>query len=844
MVRSLANTEMSLDVHGSDTAWRWPVRWQAAAKAAALYGRSADALLDEPNLAAHRLLEHLAAFAIDTRLDAAQGDARLADAIEALLHAAPWLLETAPTPAKEKPAPRNAPEAPAFVARMHEAIDERGVGSLIIAARRACGSRGVRAVIGLANTALAAEQWLPAFGKECDAALHADLARLGGATAADAPLQAGLWQRLNARARTTAESGIGQQARCFELFAELTFGAEQERPAPSGALIWSTGIERVEVVDPCGEAPRLTIHGRSFGASAPAGVGVVAPTWDELSGERMYRPVPVLEWSDTRVVAQLHAAHVAGVAAFVNKAFLAEDAAWNRRFSDTIAETMRRGRCPGFGGPSPPLLWDPPSLTPPPTPAAEYTTGAPQIHVELVRNPAGTALPFWAGASVHLMGGEPMRIVWRCANAERGLLRPVNATATQMLLAAGQAPGGVDGTRGDVPLVAPAVASVAEFVIEATNSSCAKSISVHAVVTGAAFGTPSITVLQSLPGGDVAVTGSGSSEALSGGGVRSIPLVAGKRSVVRIDWWPALPQVPAGQEPIRALAQLHLHGHDQGTFGITLRPGESTADEPAVSSAERLSGPPFESSAAYQQWIDAGNEPATFNVVIPAEFCRGEVLLEAEITAFTPGRQWTVSSARWVTFHHRRRVRLRYRPWGFTVNLPPGQAAQPAPTDAQCETAIREGCRLLPFADPEIVRVPGAPGDAGTSSTLVEDLHALRPSVGSDEIWFVVGPVGTGGVAVGWAPWTGAAEATPVVVAHEIAHMFSQNHLNLCGATDGDPPQSIQDNGAVLVSGWNLRNNAPVRGATDLMADLCRTTGRRVWMSPERWRRIFLAVGR
>jgi hypothetical protein len=343
----------------------------------------------------------------------------------------------------------------------------------------------------------------------------------------------------------------------------------------------------------------------------------------------------------------------------------------------------------------------------------------------------------------------------------------------------------------------------------------------------------------------VAITGAGSSEALSGGGARSIPLVAGKRSVVRIYWWPALPQVPAGQEPIRALAQLRLHGHDQGTFGATLRPGESTADEPAVSSVELLSGPPLESSAAYQQWIDANNEPATFNVVIPAEFCRGEVLLEAEITAFTPGRMWTVSAATWVTSHRRRRVRVRYRPWGFTVNLPPGQMALPAPTDAQCEAALREGCRLLPFADPEIVRVPGPPGEAGTSSTLVEDLHALRPSVGPDEIWFVVGPVNTGGVAISAAPWTGATEATPIVVAHEIAHMFGQNHLNLCGATDGDPPQSIQDNGAVLVSGWDLRNNAPVRGTTDLMADLCRTSGaRRVWMSPQRWRRIFLAVGR
>ena len=48
------------------------------------------------------------------------------------------------------------------------------------------------------------------------------------------------------------------------------------------------------------------------------------------------------------------------------------------------------------------------------------------------------------------------------------------------------------------------------------------------------------TVFQSLTaGGDVTVTTAASGETLNPPTGNTIPLVAGKRTVVRIDWWPA-----------------------------------------------------------------------------------------------------------------------------------------------------------------------------------------------------------------------------------------------------------------------------------------------------------------
>ena len=211
-------------------------------------------------------------------------------------------------------------------------------------------------------------------------------------------------------------------------------------------------------------------------------------------------------------------------------------------------------------------------------------------------------------------------------------------------------------------------------------------------------------------------------------------------------------------------------------------------------------------------------------------------------------------------FHQRRRVRIRYRPWGWTVNLPPPMPGQPppqptpAPTDAQCESALRGVGSLLPIPDPEIVRLSGAAYDAGTNSTITEalwfektlqfvaDVKAGKNPKLEDEIWLAVGAAGTGGYALpDPAPtWTATTDATARTTAHEIGHLFQQNHLMLCGTT-GDNPASFPNNGNVGVTGWDMWNNAVVRGATDIMMrTYCPEP---TWISPERWRRIFLKVG-
>jgi len=249
-----------------------------------------------------------------------------------------------------------------------------------------------------------------------------------------------------------------------------------------------------------------------------------------------------------------------------------------------------------------------------------------------------------------------------------------------------------------------------------------------------------------------------------------------------------------------------------------------------------FSGPPFSSGAEYQQWLDAGNEPATFNVVIPTEWCKWQVSFKARVRVFNPlMSSWEVTASTRVKFHRRRRVRIRYR--RHTV---PGLVT---PTTEQAERALREAGSLLPIPDPEIIVLSNDPVSSWTVG-YVEDMVTERgpqTPAWKDEIWLVVGPAGVGGIASPsqW-PWTAACDATGLTTAHEIAHLFWQNHLNLCGVT-GDNPALFFDNGQVVVIGWDVWNSRPVARATDIMVrTYCPEP---TWMSPERWRRIFLQVG-
>lgn len=174
----------------------------------------------------------------------------------------------------------------------------------------------------------------------------------------------------------------------------------------------------------------------------------------------------------------------------------------------------------------------------------------------------------------------------------------------------------------------------------------------------------------------------------------------------------------------------------------------------------------------------------------------------------------------------------------------------------QCEAWLRAAASLLPIPDPQIFRLPG-PWDPTTGTEVAAERGSLLVertieernktlTAASDEIWFVIGDW----VGGGYAPYdqitglsyrvaaSGGGANAVVTAAHEAGHMFGQHHVALCGA-DGDSPTSLPDDGNVVVIGWDMWNNTPVRGKIDLMS-YCFA---QAWMSPERWRRIFLQVG-
>lgn len=631
-----------------------------------------------------------------------------------------------------------------------------------------------------------------------------------------------------------SKANFGQKVKCLRLLHELTENVIA--PQPNGSITWTTGIESVEVTDPCGSSPLLTIHGQGFGVEAASGVGVIAATWNVKAESIVYRSVHVVSWSDTQIVVQPGSNVVGGMVAFANVSFINMYNNWADNENQHVIAAMREANCPGYGPPAKPVIWRSWSQPPTYSAAATYSAGVPRIITDLTLEPSGHTLDLWSSNTMHLKTNEVFRISWKAENADTAILH-VSSGSTQILVDAGHPASGVIGTSGSVVLVAPSRPTVIEFTVEASNTDCSTmQLLLRIVVTGPALQPATITVLQSLPSS-------------------TIQLVAEKRTVVRIDWWTAVPQVPVGEE-LTVQAFIEVNGPAAPwPNNVILRPGASTANDPPLATdppLELLSGRAFSSLLEYQQWIaKSNNNPDTFNVVLPAKLCVGNVTIKATIIARNrDGRVWNITASSTVEFHNRRRILIRYRPWGL-INPPQGQTPITAPTDQQCKAALRAACSMLPIPDPEIIRLPG-PWDINgnevpveNNGQLVEGLIAERGTTPTpawqDEIWFVVGPAGVGGYAPG--PWTGATEATAVVTAHEISHLFNQNHLNLCGGTDGDDPTLFPTNGNVNAIGWDMWNNRPVRNATDFMADECRTQGKLVWISPERWKRIFLNVG-
>jgi hypothetical protein len=856
-------------------------------------------LLDDPRFAAHRVLDRLGALALEVHNGVPGASGAFVDAVREIVRGASWLLDVVNQADAYRQGPHSAPSAPGDVPALSDdgLIDDAGVSTLLAVAFGVAGADGAKVVIGLAAAAMAAERWVPGLTRAGDTGHVVDVALLGGApvttvrewlrpflltgpvglsgpTESHGQLPAGSlggaargqpWgagadqvtpvmidQRhpwLMQSTSSLSSSSIAKRIMCLKLLHELLDSAV---PAPEhdGPVTWTTGIESVEVTDPCGASPSLTIHGRGFGATAPPGVGVVAAAWDQATAAVIYRPVKIVSWSDTQVVVQLGPNALGGTVAFADVAWIAIYDDWAKSENERVAAAMHQAGCPGYGPPAKPQIWARWSEAPVPVPAATYQAGAPRIVVDLA--PVGRAPVPWSSDSVHLETGEAFRVSWRTANADTAALR-ADAAGQQMLVAAGHPQGEIIGASGSVLLVAPSTPAVASFTVEARNACGTVQVPLRVVVTGPALQPSTITVLQSLPGGDVDVhvvlPGVGGEMLLPPSAVpRSIPLVAEKRTVARIDWWTAVPQAPPGEQ-LTAHALVELSGPATWPSSVTLRPGSSTADPPPTWSVELKSGPPFSSVLQYQQWVAAGNNPATFNVVLPPELCKGEVTLKAIVQARSPGGlSWTATASTTVRFHQRRRKLIRYRPWQWSPGLqnPPDNEAtqggrrpgQPAPSDEECQTALRAAASLLPIPDPQIIRIPGPPGERGSSKGLVEELWAMRPKpVNEDEIWFSVAPAGRFGVFIGTMPWTGETDLTPAVGAHEAGHMFGQNHVRLCGAAQNpEEPSAFPDQGNIVVIGWDLWNNRPVRGGIDLMS-YC---WGQAWISPERWRRIFL----
>jgi hypothetical protein len=821
-------------VQETERPWNWPVNWAPAVGRATTAGLAPDVVLAHPDLTAHRTLDRLAARARAVNRNTPGAKKRFIEAIGTLARGAPWLLEVAP----DDPYDKNptADDCGCAASRSTASmIDESGVMALLSTAAQAAGSTGAKVVHGLVAAATAAEALLPSFAEPGDEGERADLATLTNTTGTflrrpGEVVELGAepaWARLTTLARQTIAA---PPTRCVALMGQLVEELPPE-PVPEQSVTWTTGIQGVEVIEGCSTSPGLIIRGSGFGATH-SGVGVIASMWDKQTWTVVHARVSITSWSDTEVRVSLGSRAVSGSVAFLDLNFLKTYRDYAEEQNAIAKNALRAAGCPAVDILSTEYNYAVATST-----AAQYSVAAPVIAAEISHSPSGAAAN-WNFDAVHLEAGQAFRVFWRAANADSAALKAANAAGESVLSAAGLNPTtGVPGLTGTIYLTAPAQAAVVEFRVEARNAACGvvrKRLRI--VVTGKPLRQPTITVLQSLPGGDIDVVTSGGAESFNPAGGRSIPLVAEKRTIVRVDWWPGMPQVPEG-ERIEATATLRVRNRGDYFLSGTLLPNESTAEPPSSTGVILPSGPPFASAAQYDQWVAGGGVPATFNFVMPPEWCKWEVILEPTINASPSfGPLWTASTAVWAKFHRRRRVRIRYR--RHTV---PGT---PAPTTEATAASLRVAGSLLPIPDPEIVVLTNDP--AVPSTGYIEDMMRERANTPAaqwkDEIWLVIGPVGVGGVADPntW-PWTGATEATGTVTAHEIGHMFNQGHLKLCGAAQNpDDPATFPDQGNVLVTGWDTWNNREVRNGIDLMS-YCWGNA---WISPERWRRVFLRVGK
>lgn len=844
----------------------WPVSWRSAVVLARANGQHPDVFLRDQGLAAHRILDRLAAAAVDvhSQLPGARQAMRglLADTIRAV----PWL-----TPAHDEIHPHGQSDCGSCGSEDRITgengfssgggttwVNDDGISTLASLAGALAGDAASTAIRRLGAAARAAETYIPGLQPRSQGELASDLALLatspsdstGSHEIRTAPtptmsdgLDDGFWDHIS---RTAA---LDTASPCQAWLARLSIDDLDQYPQPTGTATNTTGIERVDVPDPCGPAPRLTIHGHGFGAHRPPNVNVVVATWDSGSSELIYRNAQDISWTDDTIVVQLPSNVVPGYAAFSDVEFVTEYNAWVDGRNSRINVAMHAHGCPGHWTVEQHL-----PLIPDPNPAAGYRAGAPVLMGQLFPSIGATQL--WDSTTVHLHTGDAFQIGWRVYGADTLSLKPSfdDDKASEILSAAGYPASGASLTPQDgfLTLASPAQPARATFILQADNGCGTIEAPLTVMITHPPLAEATTTVFQSLTaGGDVTVTNAAGTESLNPPTGDTIPLVAGKRTVVRIDWWLATEQLPAYYF-LSAQASVQVTGFFLPPGGVTVMPSFSTADlSPPATPFSQASGPGFTSVSEYQQWVSGGGRTNPFYVVLPPELCQGGNILGtptpavtaivATITLTAPdgGPTWTLTAGTTVTFHPRRKVTLRYLPFAFT---------DPTliPTDAQCEAALKVAGSMLPVPDPDIFRLPGQP--VLSDGHLVEDLEAQRTAqqgafsdAWRDEIWLLMGTWGIGGVNLG--EYVVAANIDPVVCAHEIGHSYGQNHLNVCGNVPlSDPMSTWPDNGLVPVEGWDTWDDADVAaGRLDMMAyTYCTGSG---WIHPERWRRIFLKAG-
>lgn len=841
----------------------WPVSWEPAVALAHSRGEHPDALLRDHRLAAHRVLDRMAAAAAEVHDEALGARQAMRALLIETLTALPWLTPTREDPAhstENNCAPCGSESLASGAARSYTApatlINDDGVSGLTALARALVGSDAATAIRRLAAAARAAEGRIPNLFPGAQADSSADLALLAGApvhphetrsdpTLAEAhTLNGTFWTNL---VRTVSLTTVSP---CQATLDRLSLDDLDEYPPPTGTATNTTGIARVDIPDPCGPAPLMTIHGQGFGAQRPSNINVIVATWDTHASQLVYQIAQNVSWADDTIVAHLTSTVVPGYAAFADLNFVKEYNDWADARNTRLTNKMHANGCPGRWTVEVHL-----ALSPDPNPAAAYHAGAPVLIGQL--SPTVGSAQMWDADTVHLHAGDTFRIAWRVYGADTFALRPadgVSGGAAEILTAAGYPASGAVLTPQDgyLTFTAPATPVRASFVLAADNGCGTAWVEMAIVVTIPPLAPATVTVFQALAvDADVTVTPGTGGEVLNPATGNTIPLVAGKRTVVRIDWWLGTEQPPS-TDLLLAQASVTVSGDMLPHGGVTLQPFLSTADSaPPADPIVQASGPGFTSLAQYQQWVAGGGRTNPFYVVLPPDLCLGGTILgtprqaltviDATITVTVNGgtESWTLNAGIEVTFHPRRAVTLRYVPFALSASVLP-------PDDGQCAAALQTAGALLPVPDPDVVRLPGP--FLVDDGHLVEDLVAQRTALQGaqsdswrDEIWIVMGTPDEGGVSMG--EYVIAASTDALVCVHEIGHEYHQNHLNVCGnVPQSDPMSTWPDNGYVPIEGWDEWDNADVApGRLEVMAyRYCAGAG---WIHPERWRRIFLQAG-